>query len=158
MAIPTSRTKEKGIISINTALCNGCGLCVSVCKDFNLVIEDEKVRESSTSFFGCIACGHCMAICPADAIAVSGRTLSPADLFTLPEKSSITGYEQLMALLQCRRSIREFTGQEIEPGIIQKILDAAGTAPMGIPPSDVNVMIIHGKKKQGPLQRIFQTT
>jgi hypothetical protein len=49
--------------------------------------------------------------------------------------------------LQHRRSIREFTDRNIEPEIIEKILDAAKTAPMGLPPSDVNVIIFNGKEK-----------
>ena len=32
MAIPTSRAKNKGIISIDNETCTGCGKCVSVCK------------------------------------------------------------------------------------------------------------------------------
>ena len=46
MPIPTSRTKERGRIIINRDLCNGCGLCVSVCKDFSLTIENGKVKLS----------------------------------------------------------------------------------------------------------------
>ncbi len=68
MAIPTSRTKERALIKIKEEICNGCGLCVSVCNDFCLFIEDGKVRESNTSFFGCYGCGHCMAICTKGAI------------------------------------------------------------------------------------------
>ena len=86
MAIPTSRTKVKAEIRINEDKCTGCGLCVSVCKDFSFKIENQKVKLADNPLFGCIACGHCMAICPSDAIAVYGRTLSPDDMFDLPDK------------------------------------------------------------------------
>lgn len=147
MAIPTSRTKDKAQIKINTEKCNGCGLCVSVCKDFGLVVENGKVKISDTSFFGCIGCGHCMAICPTGAIEIFGREISPKDLFDLPQKESVAGYEQLLALLQRRRSIREFKDKSVEPELIEKILTAAKTAPMGLPPSDVNVLILDSKEK-----------
>jgi nitroreductase len=49
--------------------------------------------------------------------------------------------------LQRRRSIREFNDQEIPSDLIEKILTAARTAPMGLPPSDVNVTIWDNKLK-----------
>jgi nitroreductase/NAD-dependent dihydropyrimidine dehydrogenase PreA subunit len=155
MAIPTSRTKETAEIKIIDEKCNGCGLCVTICKDFSLVIKDNKARKSDSPLFGCIACGHCMAICPNGAIEISGRHLAPADMFELPAKSAVGGYEQLLALLQRRRSIREFKDKNVEPELIEKILAAARTAPMGLPPSDVNVLIISGKEKNRAFARDF---
>lgn len=147
MAIPTSRTKEKAEIEINEDKCTGCGLCVSVCKDYSLKVENHKVKATDNPFFGCIGCGHCMAICPSDAIKISGRTLSPEDLFDLPDKEKAAKYEQLFFLLQRRRSIREFQDKPVENEMITKILEAASTAPMGLPPSDVNVLIFDTKDK-----------
>jgi ferredoxin len=155
MPIPTSRTKASAEIKINPELCNGCGLCVSVCKDFSLVMENNKVIVSDTPFFGCIGCGHCMAICPVDAIEIYGRELSPDDLFELPGKDDVAAYEQLLALFQRRRSIREFKDRDVEPGLIEKILTAAKTAPMGLPPSDVNVLIFNGKEKTRAFAKDF---
>jgi len=155
MAIPTSRTKVSAEIRINTDLCNGCGLCVSVCKDFSLVIANDKVKISNTPFFGCIGCGHCMAICPNGAIEIFGRELSPGDLFELPQQYTMSSYEQLLALLQHRRSIREFIDRNVEPELIEKILTAARTAPMGLPPSDVNVLILNGKEKTRAFAKEF---
>lgn len=37
MAIPTSRTKAPAEILIKEDICTGCGLCVSVCKDFRVI-------------------------------------------------------------------------------------------------------------------------
>ncbi|MCU0376664.1 MAG: nitroreductase family protein [Bacteroidales bacterium] len=147
MAIPTSRTSECGVISIDEEKCTGCGLCVSVCKDFSIVLENGKARAGKNPVFGCIACGHCMAICPEGAISINGRTLSPDDLFDLPPKESAAGYEQLLSLLQRRRSIREFTDKEVEAEKVELILDAARTAPMGLPPSDVNVVVFGSKAR-----------
>jgi ferredoxin len=147
MSIPTSRAAAKAEIRISYEKCNGCGSCVSVCKDFNFEIIDKKVALTGKPMFGCIACGHCMAICPNGAIEIFGRTLSPADLFELPPKETVANYEQLTALLARRRSIREFRDKPVEQELIEKIINAAQSAPMGIPPSDVRVLVLDSKEK-----------
>jgi ferredoxin len=147
MPIPTSRTKEDARITIDAEKCNGCGLCVDVCKDFSIVMKDGKAITSGQAVFGCIGCGHCMAICPKGAIKIEGRFTSPDDLFLLPDKAEITSYDALLKLFQRRRSIREYKDKLVDQVLIDKIIAAASTAPMGIPPSDVNVLVINGKDK-----------
>lgn len=147
MAIPTSRAKECGQIKIDEALCNGCGLCVSVCKDFSLILEDKKVKLSTTPVFGCLACGHCMMICPQEAITIEGRCTSGNDLMEMPPKEEATSFDALLNLLYRRRSIREFKDIPVEEEIINKVIEAAQTAPMGLPPSDVHVLVFDNKEK-----------
>lgn len=147
MAIPTSRTNEPGTITIDAEKCDGCGLCVTACGDNSLVMANGKVAANPSPIFGCIGCGHCMAICPHDAITVSGRTLSAADMFPLPSPGEAAGYDSYLNLLKRRRSIREYQKKPVEPEVIQKILEAATTSPMGLPPSDVNVLIFDSVEK-----------
>lgn len=155
MAIPTSRTKDAAEIFVHADLCNGCGLCVNVCSDLSLKMENGKACISEMAIFGCIACGHCMAVCPTGAIEIHGRELSPDDMFVLPPKKDAAAYEQILSLYQRRRSIRKFKDKNIEPEIIEKILTAAKTAPMGLPPSDVHVMILNGKEQTRAFAKDF---
>lgn len=155
MAIPTSRAKEAAEISVNPDKCNGCGLCVDICSDLSLKMENGVACESDSAIFGCIGCGHCMAVCPTGAIEIHGRTISPDDMFDLPPKESVAGYEQLLSLYQRRRSVRKFKDKNIEPEIIEKILTAAKTAPMGLPPSDVHIMILNGKEQTRAFAKDF---
>lgn len=147
MAIPTSRTHASGQLQFAPDLCNGCGLCVQVCKDFNLQVKDGKVQLSGHSIFGCIGCGHCMAICPHGAIVVNGRCLSETDLTQLPGRDDATGYRPFVNLLARRRSIREFKDKPVEGALIEKVLEAVRTAPMGLPPSDVHVLVFDSPAK-----------
>lgn len=147
MAIPTTRTKENGVIHVDPALCTGCGLCVEVCSDNSLVLLSEKAGPSDDALFGCIACGHCMAVCPEDAIRITGRAMPEQPLFELPSAAEKASYESLQVLLQRRRSIRKFKPQAVEAEKVQKILEAASTAPMGLPPSDVHVLVLNGKEQ-----------
>lgn len=147
MPIPTSRTRDAATITIDQDKCNLCGACVDVCKDFSLYIENESLLISNTPLFGCMACGQCAAVCPSGAIFVEGRTLSPDDFIRQPSKQERADYDSLLNLMVSRRSIRDFKEKEIPDDIILKILDAAKSAPMGIPPSDVGVLIFKGKEK-----------
>ena len=147
MAIPTSRTHSIGQVHFNDRLCDGCGLCAEVCKDFGIRIVEGKAGPAPSPIFGCIGCGHCMAICPRQAITVDGRCLSPADLSDLPDRRQTAGYDELLALLQRRRSIREFTEQAVAPVMIDRIVEAVRTAPMGLPPSDVHLLIFDSRER-----------
>ncbi len=155
MAIPTSRTKKPASISVDHNLCIGCGLCVNACGDLSLKLENEKACKSDTAIFGCIGCGHCMAVCPTGSIKIHGREISPDDMFDLPSNDKSADYPQLLALYQRRRSVRKFRDKEIESEIVEKILTAARNAPMGLPPSDVNVLILNGKHKTRAFAKDF---
>lgn len=147
MSLITNRTSENATIKIDYSKCNHCGLCVNVCKDLTLIIRDEKVIINSRPLFGCIGCGQCVAICPIDAISLNGRTLTMADFIQLPPKEQRADYQSLYPLLFSRRSVRDFKEKEIPEDFVNEILKCSSTAPMGIPPSDVEVLIINGKDK-----------
>jgi nitroreductase/NAD-dependent dihydropyrimidine dehydrogenase PreA subunit len=146
MAIPTTRSREAAVISIDTGKCSGCGKCTIVCKDYSLEIFNGKASASEKEIFGCIGCGHCMAACPSGAISITGRCISTDDLMPLPQPSESAGYQALLKLMQRRRSIRDFDDKPVEDEKIQQILDAAMTAPMGLPPSDVYVKVFQDKR------------
>ena len=147
MTIPSTRTNENGHIHISKKICTGCGLCVSGCPDRSLCMQNGKAAVAADPVFGCFACGHCMAVCPVEAIQVTGRTLSPTDIFPLPDRAASATYAQLLALMQQRRSVREFTNQPVSPEHIEQIVRVARSAPMGIPPSEVRLLILDSREK-----------
>jgi nitroreductase len=74
----------------------------------------------------CIKCGHCVAICPTNAInheVFPGEKVHPFDKKDLPSS------EQLMLLLKSRRSRRYFSKDPIPEFLIDQILEAAHRAP-----------------------------
>jgi nitroreductase len=88
-----------------------------------------------------------MTVCPADCVTVTGRDLSPSDLLELPRSDASAGYTALYSLLVARRSVREYRDQVVPPEVINQITRAASTAPMGIPPSEVGVLVFAGRDK-----------
>lgn len=147
MAIITSRTNENGRIQISYHRCNSCGLCVKVCKDFSLIMKNNRLEVSDHPLFGCTGCGHCMAVCPNHAIEISGREISANDLIDLSGVKDKSSYDQLVNLMVGRRSTRDFKDRPIGDEMIEKIIEAAVSAPMGLPPSDVQLIVFKGKDK-----------
>ena len=148
MALKTGRAEAVAQVRIDYAKCIECGLCVAVCKGAPLFLDDQgKVGIDQSYVFGCIGCGQCMAVCPKDCIAVKGRDFAPKDIIPMPSKESRARYNQLKALMTGRRSVRNFKEREVETAVIKKIISAASTAPMGLPPSDVEILVLQGRKK-----------
>lgn len=147
MAIKSGRTSGVAEVSIDYDRCIGCQLCVKVCKGAPLYWENGRVNIDQTRGFGCFGCGHCIAICPQACISVNGRCFSADDVLERPDATSPASYDQLFDLMVKRRSIRSFSDKEVSRADIDKILAAAVTAPMGIPPSEVGVVVLAGRAK-----------
>ena len=64
----------KGRIVIDIEKCKGCGLCLPICNQDNLVISKESNRKGlfpvEQAGKGCTGCGMCAIICPEAAIEV----------------------------------------------------------------------------------------
>jgi len=147
MALKTGRTDGTATVTINYEECTACGLCIKVCKGMPLYLENGQVHIDQTRLFGCIGCGQCAAVCPKKCITVEGRCLSPEDIIEMPSRESRATYEELKSLMLSRRSVRDFSDKEIEREVINKIINAASTSPMGIPPSDVEILVLDKKGK-----------
>lgn len=55
---------------VDGSVCNGCGLCVTVCKERAISIQDGVAR---IDYDKCKSCGQCIAICPLTAILESKK-------------------------------------------------------------------------------------
>jgi len=120
--------------AIDATLCTDCGLCAAVCGCLIYEQTDDGVRVNEGMARLCFHCGHCMAMCPTQAVTVEGF-----DYADFREPGEATTAEGLLGLMLQRRSIRAFTDQPVPREVLQQIVDAAATAPMGIPPSGVEV-------------------
>ncbi len=147
MSLKTSRTNDNATVKIDFNQCSDCGLCSVVCKDLTLTMKKGKITIDNNPLFGCVGCAQCVAVCPEDCIEVEGRTITMDDFVPLPEFKTAANFDQLYSSMFKRRSIRDFKDKDIEQKQIEKIIKAASTAPMGIPPSDVEVVIFKGKEK-----------
>lgn len=151
MTIMHSQYREEGTVRIDERTCTGCGHCVRFCPAEHLCMVNGRIGVNSDTPLGCIACAHCMMLCPTGSITVTGRGLSEQDLRPLPQPDSKADAESLAALMQARRSVRHFKDQEVEPALLDRVIEMASTAPMGIPPWDIGCVIVRGR---GPVRSL----
>lgn len=149
MVVPHSRYHEAGTVEIDEQTCQQCGQCAAICPAEVLREENGQVRVRVDSSFGCIACGHCMMVCPEGSVTVTGRGLSPDDLLPLPPREEMATADALAALMRSRRSVRRFKDREVDPDLLERIVEMAASGPMAIPPWDVGCVIVRGRDKVG---------
>jgi len=124
---------EENRIEIDGELCDGCGLCVSVCPTGTISLAEGKATVSGEES---ISCGHCEAVCPQEAIRVIAidEEMSKYKSFTMekqwlpPGKFSTSVLVQLMA---SRRSCRCFTNVPVDRAMLEDLVKIGITAPSG---------------------------
>jgi len=67
------------------------------------------------------------------------------DITPLPDAEKRASADELAALMQARRSVRRFSEREVDGKVVERIVEMAATAPMGIPPWDVGCVAVCGR-------------
>jgi NAD-dependent dihydropyrimidine dehydrogenase PreA subunit/nitroreductase len=146
MTIKTGRGDDRTTLVVNTTKCSRCGLCIKVCKAGVLKREHGAITISHGESFGCVGCAHCAAVCPHNCFRLRGRRLNEGSLVALPETEK-PSFDSLYALALSRRSVREYQEQEVPAEMIEKIVTFTATAPVQIPPSNVELLVLAGRDK-----------
>ena len=121
------------IIGIDEKKCTKCLECVKECPSGLFIKPPTEVGEKrevifKDSYNRCIFCGHCIAVCPTDAIIFENAEKA----FEFPEIkniASIIDYNNLMKFLRARRSIRRFKSDPVPKEKINAVLEAMRYAP-----------------------------
>ena len=127
--------KQYHIVGVNTQLCTGCGLCERDCPSASIVVLDGK---AAADMKNCIRCGHCQAICPVNAVSLSGFAEEPEAITPAMRVAA----EALLGQLKARRSVRQFTSREIPQELINKIIEAGRYTPTGTNKQGVSYTVL----------------
>ncbi len=122
---------------INSRDCTGCEICVNACPVFTLGMKGGKAVIEHGEW--CIECGHCGAVCPADAI-VQKKTLVAPEL-PVGSKPAVSP-EALMQLLRERRSVRQYKEDPLPREVIEQIINAGRYAPTGTNSQRVHYLVL----------------
>ena len=116
--------------SVDPSRCTGCEDCVADCP-MNIIERHGSALPSisAENERRCILCQHCLAICPQAAISVGG--LLPESSKPV-QPSDLPRFEQMDTLVRARRSFRQYRDANVDPAVIDRLLDAAAYAPTGV--------------------------
>lgn len=129
----------KHTVQINEDLCIGCGLCTKTCVACNLEIQNEKAKKKIEE---CLLCGQCVAICPKEAIAISGYKQT----LVKNNKEIHLNPEEVLDTIRFRRSIRNFKNKEVPKEIIDQILEAGRLSHTAKNMQDVSFIVLDKEK------------
>jgi len=107
-------------------LCDGCGLCVGDCSRKAIELIDKKAQVDLSN---CYDCGHCVAICPTNAI--SAPKYDETEIIEYDKEKFNIDPEVFLNFVKFRRSIRQFKGIDVEKEKLDMIIEAGRYSPTG---------------------------
>ena len=117
--------------------CIGCGLCVKDCFPKDIEMIGGKAHINNVT---CFKCGHCIAICPKNAVATDEYDMK--EVIAYDEKSFRIEPETLLNFIKFRRTVRQFQDREVEEEKIFKIIEAGRFTETGGNMQDVSYTVL----------------
>lgn len=137
----------KYFIRIDKEKCIHCGLCIRDCVASCLAFDESRVpRYICGGAEMCIACQHCLSICPTGAFSFDG--LDPADSAPVMTVDS----EALLGFMKSRRSIRQYKDADVPPEKMAKIQEMLAYPPTGVNAPSLRFTIIATRRKMDELR------
>lgn len=134
--------------SVDQEHCIGCEACVSDCPLLVLTMKREVPTVASGREALCINCLHCLTICPTGAISINGY--GPNDC--LPLENMLPNPEKMEVLIRGRRSVRKYIDEDVNPELMEKLLQVAWQAPTGVNARSVLFTVVDNRKTMNKLR------
>jgi nitroreductase/NAD-dependent dihydropyrimidine dehydrogenase PreA subunit len=131
------------MIKINTETCIGCKKCLKDCYLKDIVLLDGKASPNNTN---CIKCGHCIAICPVNAVSTDEYNMD--EVISYDKESFTINSDHLMNFIKFRRSIRQFKKLPVEDSKIHKIIESGRFTQTGGNYQNVSYIVVKNQLKE----------
>ncbi len=133
------------LITVDQKKCSRDGLCAQECPTGIILMSDSKFpQEIDDAEKRCVKCGHCIAICPHEAISVEG--INSKDCISVKKELQLS-VEQVEQQIKSRRSIRKYKDKKIEQEKLKKLIDIASYAPTGGNSQLVEWVVINSREE-----------
>lgn len=111
----------------------GCELCVAVCPDRTLTMDQGKAQVTGDR---CLACEHCVAVCPTAAISLGAAEPDALDFVTFEPPGAWLPHGHydlagLVRLMRSRRSCRNYRDEPVDRRWLEDLVKIGITAPSG---------------------------
>lgn len=131
------------MIALDKTKCVKCNKCLAVCKRGPLRASGDGSgfpEIAAGDGAECFECGHCACVCPAGAIGLEGTAAAGfADL-----SGACPSYEKYLGFIRSRRSVRNYSGDQVPGELIARVVDAARFAPTAKNSQGVRVIVVTG--------------
>ncbi|SHI71051.1 Nitroreductase [Clostridium cavendishii DSM 21758] len=131
------------MMNVNLEKCVGCGLCSKDCIAYDIELVNGKANIKNET---CIKCGHCIAICPKEAVSTDEYDMNEVKKYT-KEDFTIEA-ENLLNFIKFRRSVRNFNNKDVEDEKINKIIEAGRFTQTGINSQNVSYIVVKDKLQE----------
>jgi nitroreductase/NAD-dependent dihydropyrimidine dehydrogenase PreA subunit len=134
--------------TVNQQTCTRCGECVADCPARIITMEEGVPAIVPDKEASCYRCQHCLMICPTGAVSILG--LKPGGSRLL--NGNLPSPDTLETLIKGRRSVRRYKQENLEPELLQRLLDVAWHAPTGMNSRDVLFTVVDDRVKLSRLR------
>jgi nitroreductase/NAD-dependent dihydropyrimidine dehydrogenase PreA subunit len=139
--------------SINHETCTKCSQCAADCPARIINLEGGYPSIAAEQEASCYRCQHCLAVCPVGALSILGRRPQQS----LPLAGALPAPKQMEALIKGRRSVRRYREENLDPALLQQLLDVACHAPSGMNARQVLFTVVDDRIKLAALRDELMT-
>lgn len=107
------------MFKVDKEKCIGCGLCIKDCFVRDIEMIDKKAYIKNET---CMKCGHCVAVCPKEAISTDEYNMD--DVKNYNKEEFAIDADTLLNFIKFRRSVRQFKDKDVECEKLAKIIEA----------------------------------
>lgn len=118
--------RRRTTITVDASACRGDGLCARVCPMRIFTLLKQGTPPAVANEERCVLCGHCVAICPSDAIRHSALE---RDRFVRIAPGPKVDAGAFMAALRERRSVRVYADRPVSRDLLADVVGVAAFSP-----------------------------
>lgn len=137
-------------VTIDRDSCSDCGLCAVRCIRCFSMRDGEATVDATEE--NCNLCGHCVALCPTDAIV--HHEMDESNFMPVDHELTFDT-DDFIHFVRKRRSHRHFNKKEVQRRDLEKLADVCRYAPTGSNRQTVELKIIQDPEK---IQRLSHLT